>query len=153
MGVSGAAPYEVMDADPDDHRPGSAWLLQVDPDVRTSMAVIRESIGVGDRIPRHIHDVDEVILVESGTARAHVDGVESETCPKATWSSSLLALFTGPSTPALRRLRFAASSRLPRCGWTTWNATPSPARRTSPRVRSGTTSPPVALRCWPGIAR
>ena len=76
MGVARAVPYAAMDDDPDDHRPGSSWALQVDPDGRTSMSVIRERIGVGDRIPRHVHDVDELVLIEQGAAVAHVDGQE-----------------------------------------------------------------------------
>lgn len=67
-----------MDSDPDDYRPTSSWLLHVDPDRRTGLSVIRERIGVGDRIPRHWHDVDEVVLYEAGTARVHLDGVETE---------------------------------------------------------------------------
>jgi quercetin dioxygenase-like cupin family protein len=41
------------------------------------MSVIRESIGVGDRIARHWHDIDEVVLYERGHAR-DLDGVETE---------------------------------------------------------------------------
>lgn len=76
MGVARGGPYAAMDDDPDDHRPASEWALQVDPAGDTSLAVIRERIGVGDRIPRHVHDVDEVVLVERGTARTHVGGQE-----------------------------------------------------------------------------
>ena len=78
MGIASGGEYEQMVGDPDDHRPGSSWLLQVDPDGRAQMAVIRERIGVGDRIPRHSHDVDEVVLYESGRAVAHLDGVDTE---------------------------------------------------------------------------
>ncbi|HVE73677.1 MAG TPA: cupin domain-containing protein [Mycobacteriales bacterium] len=78
MGIARGSDYAAMDEDPDDFRPGSAWLLQVDPDQGNPMAVIRERIGVGDRIPRHWHDVDEVVLYESGRALAHLDGVDSE---------------------------------------------------------------------------
>lgn len=78
MGIAHAADWVPMDEDPDDHRPTSSWMLQVDPAAATSMAVIRERIGVGDRIPRHRHDVDEVVLYEAGRARAHLDGVDTE---------------------------------------------------------------------------
>ena len=84
MGIAQSGPYAAMDDDPDDYRPGSAWLPQVDPDGRTSMAVIRERIGVGDRIPRHWHDVDEVVLYESGVAVAHLDGVDAPVSAGAT---------------------------------------------------------------------
>jgi quercetin dioxygenase-like cupin family protein len=59
--------FEVMVGDPDDHRPGSTWALIVDPggpDGRVDdLAVVSERIGPGDRIPLHVHRVDEVILV------------------------------------------------------------------------------------------
>lgn len=67
-----------MDDDPDDYRPTSSWSLQVDPERRTDLSVIRESIGVGDRIPRHWHDIDEVVLYEAGHARVFLDGLETE---------------------------------------------------------------------------
>lgn len=51
---------------------------------RTQMSVIREHMGVGDRIPRHWHDVDEVVLYESGTARVYLDGVETDVAAGST---------------------------------------------------------------------
>jgi quercetin dioxygenase-like cupin family protein len=73
-----------MDDDPDDYRPASLFCVQVDPALRTKLSVIRELIGVGDKIPRHWHDVDEVVLYERGRARVFVDGVETEVAPGAT---------------------------------------------------------------------
>ena len=65
---------QAMVGDPDDHRPGSRWALLVDPgdaDGRVdSLAIIREAIGVGDRIPLHTHDVDEAITILDGAADA-----------------------------------------------------------------------------------
>jgi quercetin dioxygenase-like cupin family protein len=81
--VHGAAGTPMTD-DPDDYRPGSAWRLVVDPEGRVDMTVVHESIGVGERIPRHVHDVDEVVLVESGAARVHVDGQEVDVVAGAT---------------------------------------------------------------------
>ena len=78
MGIVPAAPYAPMDSDPDDYRPGSSWLLHTDPDNRTRLSVVRERIGPGDRIPRHWHDVDEVVLYESGRAQVFLDGIERE---------------------------------------------------------------------------
>ncbi len=78
MGVARGDHYAAMDDDPDDYRPSSAWLLQVDPDRLTGLGVIRERIGVGDRIPRHWHDLDEVVMYESGVARVFLDGTETE---------------------------------------------------------------------------
>jgi mannose-6-phosphate isomerase-like protein (cupin superfamily) len=76
MGVEHRPNFVAMDDDPDDFRPSSSWALSVDPDGRTAMSVIRERMGVGDRIPRHWHDVDEVVLYESGSGRIHLDGVD-----------------------------------------------------------------------------
>ncbi|HVE99127.1 MAG TPA: cupin domain-containing protein [Mycobacteriales bacterium] len=84
MGIAHGGGFVPMDDDPDDYRPTSSWQLQVDPDGRASFGVIRERIGVGDRIPRHWHDVDEVVLYESGTARVHLDGTETEVSAGAT---------------------------------------------------------------------
>lgn len=58
--------FEQMVGDPDDHRPNTTWALIVDPGDGTGrvddLAVISERIGAGDRIPLHIHRVNEVIL-------------------------------------------------------------------------------------------
>lgn len=58
--------YEPMVGDPDDHRPATTWALLVDPgDARgrvDDLAVIAERVGPGDRIPLHVHRVNEVIL-------------------------------------------------------------------------------------------
>jgi quercetin dioxygenase-like cupin family protein len=78
MGVVDQPKFASMDEDPDDYRPGSQWALSVDPDGRTVLGVIHERIGVGDRIPRHWHDVDEVVLYEGGTARIHLDGLDRD---------------------------------------------------------------------------
>lgn len=84
MGIVHGSGYQPMDEDPDDFRPTSSWLLHVDPDRRTSLSVIRERIGVGDRIPRHWHDIDEVLLCESGSARVHLDGIDTDVTAGAT---------------------------------------------------------------------
>lgn len=84
MGIVESGPYSPMDEDPDDYRPSSSWRPHVDPEGRTQLSVIRESIGVGDRIPRHWHDVDEVVLYERGAARVHLDGIETEVGSGAT---------------------------------------------------------------------
>ena len=76
MGLVDQPVWARMDEDPDDFRPTSSWALAVDPDGRTRMSVIRERIGVGDRIPRHWHDIDEVVLYEHGHGVAHLDGVD-----------------------------------------------------------------------------
>ncbi len=84
MGVAPPSPQQPLNEDPDDFRPGSSWRLVVDPDGEVDMAVIYESIGVGDRIPRHWHDVDEVIIIERGDATVHVGGVDLDVSDGAT---------------------------------------------------------------------
>jgi quercetin dioxygenase-like cupin family protein len=65
-----------MVGDPDDHRPESAWRLVVDPGDTNgrvdSLAVVEEAIAVGDRIPLHTHDVDEVIGILDGAGHARL---------------------------------------------------------------------------------
>jgi quercetin dioxygenase-like cupin family protein len=60
--------FEPMVGDPDDHRPGTEWALVVDPGGAAGrvdgLSVILERIGPGERIPAHVHRVDEVILPE-----------------------------------------------------------------------------------------
>jgi quercetin dioxygenase-like cupin family protein len=58
--------FESMVGDPDDHRPDTSWALLVDPGDDAGrvddLAVISERIAAGDRIPLHVHRVNEVIL-------------------------------------------------------------------------------------------
>ncbi len=65
-----------MVGDPDDHRPDTNWSLIVDPGDEHgrvgSLAIIRESIAVGDRIPLHTHDVDEAITILDGEGEARL---------------------------------------------------------------------------------
>jgi quercetin dioxygenase-like cupin family protein len=56
--------------DPDDWRPSSRAAFVSDP--HASLAVIAEEIAPGDRIPLHVHRIDEVILYEGGTAEVRV---------------------------------------------------------------------------------
>ena len=76
MGIVRDAPYEPMVGDPDDHRPDTTWRLAVDPTTRAELAVLLERCAVGDRIPLHRHDVDEVVTILDGTAAYHLDGDE-----------------------------------------------------------------------------
>lgn len=58
--------FESMVGDPDDYRPNTFWALLVDPGDDNGrvddLAVISERIAAGDRIPLHVHRVNEVIL-------------------------------------------------------------------------------------------
>jgi quercetin dioxygenase-like cupin family protein len=57
---------EPMVGDADDHRPGSLFAAIADPGDEAgrvdALTVIVESIANGDRIPLHVHRVDEVIV-------------------------------------------------------------------------------------------
>jgi len=76
MSIVERAPMVPMVGDPDDHRPNTSWRLVVDPgDANgrvTSLAIIREAIAAGDRIPLHTHDVDEAITITEGEAEARL---------------------------------------------------------------------------------
>jgi quercetin dioxygenase-like cupin family protein len=85
-GIEHAPAFVPLDDDPDDYRPGSSWALSMDPDGRTRLAVVHERIAVGDRIPRHWHDVDEVVLYASGEATVHLDGADVPVAAGATCS-------------------------------------------------------------------
>ena len=66
MSIVSGVSLEPMIGDPDDHRPTSSWAVLADPGDDAGrvdgLTVIVESIGAGDRIPLHIHRVDEVIM-------------------------------------------------------------------------------------------
>ena len=68
----------AMVGDRDDHRPASAWGLVVDPGDAAgrvdSLALVRERIAAGDRIPLHRHTIDELILVRDGGGRFTLGG-------------------------------------------------------------------------------
>lgn len=61
--------------DPDDYRPDSELAIVVDP-ARDSgefvhdLTVFKERIGPGDRIPLHVHAVDEVFFLDDGFVEA-----------------------------------------------------------------------------------
>lgn len=77
VGITRDGPYEPMVGDPDDHRPNTTWRLVVDPapsDRVAEMAVLLERCAPGDRIPKHRHDVDEVVTVLAGEAHYYLDG-------------------------------------------------------------------------------
>ena len=69
-----------MVGDSDDHRPNTRWALITDPGDEAgrvdALAVIREDIAVGDRIPLHTHDVDEAITILDGTGVARLGDEE-----------------------------------------------------------------------------
>ena len=66
------APFD--ESDPDDFRPTSKWVLLTDPGGNgesqvDNIALIFEEIGIGDRIPLHVHPIHEVIVIDDGAAQ------------------------------------------------------------------------------------
>ena len=63
---------------PDDHRPETTWRLAVDPGNPdgsfAQLAVLEERCAVGDRIPLHRHDVDELVIIRDGRAEYDLAG-------------------------------------------------------------------------------
>ena len=81
MAIVRDGPWEPMVSDPDDHRPDSMWRLVTDPGdgrARVPMALLFERCAVGDRIPLHRHDLDEVVVIVEGTASYHLDGSDHD---------------------------------------------------------------------------
>lgn len=81
MGIARRGGLEPMVGDPDDHRPRTTWRLAVDPgtgDRTAELSFLDERCAVGDRIPLHRHDVDEVVVVISGSGTYNLDGETNE---------------------------------------------------------------------------
>ena len=81
MGIARGGAFEQMVGDPDDHRPETTWRCAVDPgtDGRTmAFTVLEERCGVGDRIPLHRHDVDELVIVVSGEGTYTLGGASHD---------------------------------------------------------------------------
>jgi len=87
MSIVEHTPMEPMVGDPDDHRPETRWGFLVDPGDANgrvdTLAIIREAIGVGDRIPLHTHDVDEAITILGGVADARLGEEQRRVGPDA----------------------------------------------------------------------
>jgi mannose-6-phosphate isomerase-like protein (cupin superfamily) len=67
--------------DPDDWRPSSRAAFVSDPSA--SMAVIVEHIAFGDRIPLHVHRIDEAIFFDGGAAEVLVGELRRRVGPGA----------------------------------------------------------------------
>jgi len=81
MGIVKRGPLAPMVGDPDDHRPRTTWRLAVDPGTggRTAgLSFLEERCAVGDRVPLHGHDVDEVVIVLAGEDTYSLGGKDQE---------------------------------------------------------------------------
>ena len=63
----------VYEDDPDDYRPNSQMAVVLDPakpdgEFVKGLAVVFERIAPGDRIPLHTHTLEEVLIIDEGTA-------------------------------------------------------------------------------------
>lgn len=76
MAVVHVPALEPIVDDPDDYRPNSRWALVTDPGDASgrvdTLIVIVEEIGVGERIPLHRHQIDELLLIEAGEAEVRL---------------------------------------------------------------------------------
>src|SRR5947209_6771873 len=68
MGIVDPPELRPMTDEVDDYRPRSRWAFAVDPAEQVDFGVIYELIAPGDRIPRHRHSVDELVLIVDGDA-------------------------------------------------------------------------------------
>jgi quercetin dioxygenase-like cupin family protein len=80
------APFD--DSDPDDFRPDSRWAVLVDPGDDHGAGVdditlIVEEIAPGDRIPLHVHPINEVIVVNEGAPEVTLGDETLEVGPGA----------------------------------------------------------------------
>ena len=136
------APMVPMVGDPDDHRPNTSWSLIVDPGDSNgrvdSLAIIREAIAAGDRIPLHTHDVDEAITIIDGEAEARLGDDRRRVGPGTT-------IFIPAGTPhgaaniGAAAVQIHAASPPPPSRSRCSSATRRPARRATLPVGAGTT--------------
>jgi quercetin dioxygenase-like cupin family protein len=88
MSIVEPAVMVPMVGDPDDHRPNTSWSLIVDSGDSngrvSSLAIIREVIAPGDRIPLHTHDVDEAITIIDGEADTRLGDLRRRVGPGTT---------------------------------------------------------------------
>jgi quercetin dioxygenase-like cupin family protein len=80
------APFD--EGDPDDFRPNSKAALLVDPgrnpEARVdNITLVAEEIAPGDRIPRHTHPINEVIVIDEGTREVTLGDETRDTGPGA----------------------------------------------------------------------
>jgi mannose-6-phosphate isomerase-like protein (cupin superfamily) len=81
MGIVQEFRFEPLgEGDPDDFRPNSSLAIVLDPSgdspkVVRSLTLLFEHMAAGDRIPMHKHDIDEVIVIDEGTAEVTVGEV------------------------------------------------------------------------------
>lgn len=74
--------------DPDDYRPDSELAVVIDPgrdsgDFVRELTVFKERIAPGDRIPLHVHTVDEVFFIDEGSVEATLGQVRRPVAPGA----------------------------------------------------------------------
>ena len=131
---------EPMVGDPDDHRPHTRWALVTDPGDASgrveTLAIIREAIAVGDRIPLHTHDVDEAITILAGEGDARLGDERAARRSPARSSSFRRERRTGPPTRVTCRSRSTRSSRRrrsrSRCSSATRRRAPRPTAASQP---------------------
>jgi len=65
-------PLQPLTDDPDDYRPNSRVGLLADPAGQVDMTLLVEECAVGDAVPVHRHETDEVIYVIEGADEVRI---------------------------------------------------------------------------------
>jgi len=80
MGIVTERAYRpiVDDGDPDDYRPNSSIAMVLDPtrpdgQYVNGLMVLFERMAPGDRIPLHVHTIEELIIIDEGCAEVTLD--------------------------------------------------------------------------------
>ncbi|MCA1830762.1 MAG: cupin domain-containing protein [Actinomycetota bacterium] len=80
--------YQPMVGDPDDHRPNTTWALAADPGDSSgrvdSITVLFERCAPGDRIPLHVHETDEAVVLHAGSVEYVLGGSRRRVAAGAT---------------------------------------------------------------------
>lgn len=68
----------VDEGDPDDYRPNSSIAMVLDPtrpdgNFVNGLMVLFERMAPGDRIPLHVHTIEELIIIDEGIAEVTLD--------------------------------------------------------------------------------
>ena len=96
----------------------------------SSVSVLRNWVEPGVTIPRHLHDQEEIVLVETGEVWVEIDGVRTTPSPARPSSSRHAPLMPGGPTRARRRSCSSGRSwiRSRRARALTWRASRQPWR-------------------------
>jgi len=124
------------ESDPDDYRPNSTWAIAVDPShpgrpFVGGLSVTVDVVAPGDHVPLHSHPIDEVIVVEEGTAEVRLGDDVRILSPGA-------IVFVPAGTPhgggpvGAQPVRFLGVFAAERVGFTALERNPAPGTEGNP---------------------